>query len=269
MRLPITLAAGTFAAIIGNAHALTLAQSDLPTALAGCASATCVVDLDSTTDTGFMSTFMLARMRPDNTGYDFRWLLRYQLTPPSALTAVADPDYGTSGTTPYTGQLWLETPQTLDLNGQNLFQVYTDHVTPDPDASYFADGLATWVFGMDTLAAIGGGGSYYYSGSDGYGDLVEYGNLAVLGGLPICIECGIDVRLNLVGLDYAANGTSAFDPTDGRSLLLQYQEFYDYFNDTHAFHVQAVPLPAAAWLFGWGLVSIGLTMRKMRGRNTT
>jgi len=264
MRLPVVLAAGVLAVVTGNTHALTLTQGDLPTALGGCASATCIAELTSTVDTGFMSAFMMARMRADNSGYDFKWLIRYGLTAPSARTYVVDPDYGTGSTTPYSGYLWLEAPQTLDPGGQNLFRVYTDHVSPDPDAEYGGDGLSTWVFGMNAQAAIGGGAAYYNSGSDGSYDPVEYGNLAMPDGPLVCIECGVDIRLNLVGLDYAANGTSTFDPADDRGLVLRHREFYDYFTTTRAFHVQPVPLPAAAWLFGWGLAAVGLATKRRR-----
>ena len=83
---------------------------------------------------------------------------------------------------------------------------------------------------MHAQAAISGSASYFHSGSDGYDEAVAYGNLAVLDGMPICIECGIDVRLNLVGLAYAATGVSTLNPHDGRGLLLEYREFYDYFS---------------------------------------
>lgn len=266
MRLPAALAAGTFAAATGVTHAIEPSPADLPTNL-DCQATTCMVSLISTADTAFMSAFMVARLRSDSSGYDLKWLIRYGLTAPSALTYVADPDYGTSNATPYSGYLWLEAPQTLDLSG-NLFRVYTDHVSPDPDMDYYGDGLSTWVFGMDAQAAIAGSASYYHSGNDGYSDPVEYGDLAVLDGPLICIECALDVRLNLVGLDYAANGTSTFDPADGRGLLLSYHSFYDSWSDTsRAFYVQPVPLPAAAWLFGWGLAAVGLVARKRRRRH--
>lgn len=272
MRHPAMLAAGLFAVATTNAHAITLSQGDLPSALSSCASATCNITLNSSHDTDFMSVFMVARMRPDFSAYDFNWLVRYQLTSPSARTYVADPDFGTSSTTPYSGYLWLEAPQTLDLNGQNLFTLYTDKIVPDPDMYDYGEDPSTWVFGMDSPAAIAGGAAYYYSGDDGYYDPegygpVEYGNLAVLDGTLICIECGLDVQLNLIGLEYAATGMSTVNPADGRGLLLSHHSFYNSYSDTtHAFYVQAVPVPAAAWLFGWGLAAIGLMTKKTRGR---
>lgn len=263
MRHPATLAAAVFAAVTTNTHAITLTQADLPTALTGCASATCIVDLNSTVDTGFMSAFQMARMRSDGSGYDFSWLLRYTLTPASARSYVADPDYGTSSTIPYTGYLWLQAPRTLDLGGQNQFNVYTDRIQPDPDAYNFEDDLSTWVFGMNAQAAIAGGAAYYNSGVSDYSDPVEYGDLVIPDGPLICIECGVDVRLNLVGLDYAANGSSSFDPSDSRGLLLSHRSFYEtWTSTTHAFYVQAVPVPAAAWLFVSGLMAFGTLARK-------
>ncbi|MCA1805969.1 MAG: VPLPA-CTERM sorting domain-containing protein [Xanthomonadaceae bacterium] len=263
MRHPAMLAAGLFAVATTNAHATTLSQSDLPTALSSCASTTCTVTLDSSYDTDFMSVFMVARMRLDDSAHDINWLVRYTLTAPSARTYVADPDFGTSSTTPYSGYLWLEASQTLDLSGQNLFTLYTDKVVPDPDVYDYGDDPSTWVFGMDSPAAIAGTAAYYHSGDDGYYDPVEYGNLAVIDGPLICIECGLDVQLNLIGLDYAATGTSTVNPADGRGLLLSHHSFYDSYSDTtQAFYVQAVPLPAAAWLFGWGLAAIGLVRKR-------
>lgn len=263
MRQPAMLAAAVSAAIATNTHAITLTQADLPTALTGCASATCIVDLNSTVDTSFMSAFLMAQMRPDGSGYDFSWLLRYALTSTSALTYIADPSYGTSSTIPYTGYLWLQAPRTLDLSGQNQFNIYTDQIQPDPDAYNFEDDLSTWVFGMNAQSAIAGSAAYYNSGANDYTDPVEYGDLVMQDGPLICIECGIDVRLNLVGLDYAANGTSTFDPSDSRGLLLSHRSFYESWSSTtHAFYVQAVPLPAAAWMFASGLIAVGALARK-------
>lgn len=99
------------------------------------------------------------------------------------------------------------------------------------------------------------------SGYTGEFDYLTYGN-ATLSPYPVlCVECGYEMTLNLLA-----------SPT-GNPLALSYQEFNSYGTGAASFklYVSAVPVPAAAWLFGSGLVGlIGLAgCKRLESANKT
>lgn len=249
-----------------NAQAISISTTELPTAISPANCPGCNVSTNSNIDLPTMSVFdMLTYDTSTGTARE-SWLLRYNLSSNSRLHSVEDQTYFggdgiTTTITPYTGYLWLEAPKVLDFNNPNQFNVYTDKIMPDPDNS-ITDALSTWSFSMSATDAIAGSANYYFSGFDGSGVVVESGNLSILDGLFICVECGIDVTMNLVGLDYSS-GTAGFNVLDNRGLVLEYRDFFDYFTDTRTFAVAAVPVPAAFWLFSSGLVGLlGLSRRR-------
>ena len=256
---PSTLLAGILS-LSASAHAAFISVDELPTAVSPTSCATCAVTTTSAVDLPYMSAFDMLRYDTASGAVNESWLLRYNLHADSKLTSVVDQSYlGGDGIdttiTPYSGYLWMEVPKTLDFSNPNQFSVYTDKITPDPDNSP-DDTLSTWRFSMAAIDAVNGGAGYYNSGDDGSGSpVIERGNLSVLDGIFTCVECGIDVRLNLVGLDYSS-GVAGFDFLDNRGLLLEYADFFDYFSDTRTFAVSAVPLPAAFWLFAAGLIGL-------------
>lgn len=103
------------------------------------------------------------------------------------------------------------------------------------------DTLITDITGLSSTALI--------SGWDGEPNYTSYGN-ATLSPFPfICVECGYEMKLNLTA----------------NPLVLSYHEFNPYGTGAVDFelYVSQVPLPAAAWLFGCGLIGlISLGKRK-------
>jgi|GEM_PF-4950949 len=87
------------------------------------------------------------------------------------------------------------------------------------------------------------------SGFTGEFDYTSYGN-ATLSPFPsICVECGYEITLNPFS----------------NSLVLSYYEYNPYDTGEVSFElfVSQVPLPAAAWLFGSGLIGLlGTAIRK-------
>jgi hypothetical protein len=87
------------------------------------------------------------------------------------------------------------------------------------------------------------------SGFTGEYDYISYGN-ATLSPFPfICVECGYEMTLNPFS----------------SSLVLSYHEYNPYGGDEVNFElfVSQVPLPAAVWLFGSGIIGLlGVGIRK-------
>jgi len=248
-----------------SAQAAVLNPADLPGAIQGCeATANCSANTASHLDLPGMTAVEVSRYDAGTGTLTQSWLLRYDLFAPSSNRYWDNYD-GTGGTTtvtPYTGNIWMEAPQLLDLSGANLFSVYTDQISPDPDSGNPVPD-STFVFSMAALDAMNGGASYYNSGNDGSGaPVIEQGNLGVVDGIFTCVECGIDVSLNLIGLDYSS-GAASFT-ADGRAQLLQYSDFFDTFSSDRNFYVSPVPVPASVWLFVSGLLGLWKLAHKKR-----
>ena len=119
---------------------------------------------------------------------------------------------------------------------------------------------------MSASAAMNGGGlgGYGYNGDDNsWNPLPGRDTLEIIDGIVVCIECSISVDLSLVGLTYNDFGQSWINPADSRSTLLHYNDWFDTTESTtREFNVQPVPLPAALWLFGSGIIGLLGTARR-------
>lgn len=242
-----------------NSHAITLSYSDLPDQIQAdlLPAYTGITSLNSMIDASYMNVFMV------NNGGQINWLIRYSLDSASSRLTTNDNYDGTSTsyTAPYAGYMWLEAPMSLNLTGENYFRVYTDQVTPNPDLDGYNSGVnqSTWVFGMNASTAIAGSASVFIPYDQGYGDPVSpVGNLNVVDGFITCIECEYAVSLNLAGLLYDASGKGVINTADQTALLLSYNDYdtYSVTNSVRNFYVQPVPVPAAVWLFGSGLITL-------------
>jgi hypothetical protein len=235
-------------------HAITLNYSDLPDQIQADVSPA-YVGLRSMVDTSFSSAFYVYH------GGELNWLIRYSLDPASSRTTIYEGFDGVVN--PYSGYIWLEAPVALNLTGENYFRVYTDQITPNPDLDGFSSGgnQSTWIFGMSADTARAGSASAYIPYDQGLGgSALPSGNMNIVDGFFTCIECEYIVSLNLVGLQYDASGNSVIDSTDTTALLLSYNDFdplYSRDSTTRNFYVQQpVPVPAAVWLFGSGLLAM-------------
>ncbi|NOZ38001.1 MAG: hypothetical protein GXP11_08045 [Gammaproteobacteria bacterium] len=248
-----------------SVQAAVLGSAGLPAAIQGCeASGNCIADIATHLDLPGMTAVELTRYDVGTGMLTQSWLLRYNLYAPSASTYWDNySGVDTTTVTPYTGNIWMEAPKLLDLGGPNLFNIYTDHINPDPDgANPTLD--STFVFSMSALDAMSGGASYYNSGDNGSGAaVITNGSLRIIDGIFTCVECGINVSLNLVGLDYST-GSANFNPADARVSLLQYSDFFDLFTNDRTFKVSPVPVPASIWLFASGLLGLFQLARKKR-----
>jgi hypothetical protein len=235
--------------VAGQAPAISLTSNQLPGAISACAN--CIVMPESSVDLGYMSVFDMVRF--DNNGVPtFSNLVRYNLAANSALNSSNyinwEPEYTH---TDYSGYIWMEAPTTLQ--GQSTqFNIYTDQISPSPDPySYIQNN--TWTFSLNLQATLEGSG---YTYGTTWPDYTYTGNLEIIDGIPLCIECAASVRLNLVGFGYTSQGNFVINPDDSRGLLLSYNDYWEMRQTSRDFYVQAVPLPAALWLFITGVISI-------------
>lgn len=246
----------TAALYVSDTQAITLSSAQLPSDIADCG--TCYTSLTSTIDLGYMSVFDLVRFNGATSS--FSHLIRYTLTSPSGIHSVSD--YGMGPETydaNYTGYIWMEAPQYIS-GGTAQFNIYTDQISPSPDVPYPFDTNHSWTFQMNLTTAMSGSGTAYFSGEPDY---LESGSMQVIDGMMICIECSAAINLNLVGLSYNAQGMGMLNPGDTRGLLLSYDDSWDLSSRSRDFYVQAVPAPAALWLFLSGAISIlGFTRKK-------
>ncbi len=262
---------GLLSLLATTTHAIVIYPNDLPSAISSSNCPNCYVDTTSFIDLPYMSVFYMTSYKASSGTYEQSRLIRHKLQSNSKLTSIAnrlDSNGNTITTTtitPYQGYLWMEAPVAiLNPNSPHQFNIYTDKITPDPDKSpinLYNDAPSTWSFTMPTRSVLAGGASHYDSGHDGI-SYYQTGNLSVLNGLFTCIECSINVKLNLIGLDYSS-GIANFYGDDHRGLLLQYDDYFGSFGKTRNFSVSAVPLPAASWLFLSGLMGLlGLSRRR-------
>ena len=122
--------------------------------------------------------------------------------------------------------------------------------------------------GLTTSDLINGGG-YLSEYLDWDYGVVTSGSLTTDGLPQLClaIDCGMDALFNLVYLQYFSDGSTAsllpfLLADDSRGILYSQRHYYDdgdpstsYYAE-QVFAVQAVPVPAAAWLFGSGLIGL-------------
>jgi hypothetical protein len=117
---------------------------------------------------------------------------------------------------------------------------------------------------FDLIAGCG----YRTYGLDGDNNSYSNGDLSGNLSLPCVAEgCGTHAELNLVQLTYGNFGSvialTAFNPSDARGLVYAQHSFFSCYgdiscatNDVQRFHVSAVPVPAAVWLFSSGLIGM-------------
>lgn len=197
------------------------------------------------------------------------WLIRYNLYSPSARTNTS---YGELiSTTPYSGHIWLEAPDLLTETGANNFSVFVDQVDQAVQIEQWDNfgnsPLLTLDFGMSRSDVLNGSASYYNSGT-GWGDdpVTTSGDLIFYNELFTCVECGYGLTLNLAGLDYSS-GRLMFDPIlNPNQMLFSEDEFFGqgYAHDDNQFYVSAVPVPAAFWMFGSGLLVLASFVGRRR-----
>ena len=253
---------------VNSSHALSISTEDLPTSIlnqtweGGCINSNCV-RLNSTTslvELPHLSAFTL------NRAGETHWLIRYNLTTASNRTSIDTGESPHERITPYSGHLWLEAPTTLNSTGQNLFRIYTDKITPDPTVIGFDDPGSMVIFDMPTADALNGAAGYYSPSCDEWCYETPSGNLNLLQGLQTCVECGSCALLRLIGIQYLAAGAySEINTSDTRGLLLSYGDFYNTWETTNSFYVQAVPVSGAVWLLGSGLLMLGGAARRKIG----
>jgi len=227
----------------------------------------CAVDYGTQISTPGLDAVQLIRQTA--TGYVFDWLIRYDLYSPSSATYdVFDESIGEDGgeiihvTNSYTGSLWLEAPEQLNPDGISNFTLHQsfDRYSDSEPSS----------LGM-TYSDASNGTAYNYmpTSNTRYYSEVPSGDLVAEFAWDTCVECGWDVNFNLIGFEYI-NGELAFKPdVDANSLLFSYTSTNPeaYMTNgivTSQLHVVPAPLPAAAWLFGSGLLGLIGVMRRHR-----
>lgn len=273
MRLPVrasVLVCLPLAFSLTTARAATVTTSDLPGPIQSCiAVATCFVSNVSSYDSGTASAFQMSQVTgtgsPDND-----WLMRYTLAAPS----------GQSGTNwfpseSFSGYLWMVAPSSYSA-AQSFasFTVYLDKVSPTPNSMNYQNG----VINLDmSTADVLAGTSYRTTGLDYNNNSYSYGNLG--GNIPgSCVSPGCEshAQINLAQLTYTNFGyaiyLTAFNPSDTRGLVYTQSSSYPGYNGdpstavngVQSFYISAVPVPAAAWLFGSGLLGLmGVVRRKI------
>lgn len=204
--------------------------------------------------------------------FETKVLMEYQLGAASRTTGTA-----------ITGSLWLEVNQSYSLSDSlHAMTLYFDQ-TSLPDAPQGIWGDTTWNISseqhlnMTTDGLLSGYGEVYaqcceypYPPSpEPFTPTAESApSLFDSMGDPalLCLADGCDVGalLNLIGLEYVDTGAFAelvFNPADTRSLIYYTTAGYEG-STTTTYSVSAVPIPAAIWLFGFGLLSLLGVARK-------
>lgn len=244
------------------ARAATINTSDLPGPIQSCiAAATCFVNDASSYDSGTASAFQITQST--GSGNESDWLMRYNLVPPS----------GQSGTNwfpteSYSGYLWMLAKTSYSTaESDHAFTLYLDMVSPTPDNMGFQNGVINLLMPTTDVLA---GTSYRTYGLDINGNSYDYGNL---GGniAAACVAAGCDAhaQINLAQMTYVNFGPviylAAFDPADTRGLIYTQSSSYSgsNLNGVQSFYISAVPVPAAVWLFGSGLLGLfGVVCRR-------
>lgn len=254
--------------------AITISASDLPTDIQSCRTAgTCFVNLNSVADVpnislssaqnGEVSPFAMNAFTMIRDTGEIEYLLKYNLVVPSGDDFFA---------TPYNGAVWLEVAQQYDLSTNNhLMRLYLDKVTPQPVNLFFGDGDGLDLdIQVDSQGLLNGS---LFASSSCCTSPVSAGNMFIEGdfgggALLSCLAdgCASTVTLDLLFLDYSDAGGVAsanFNPLDSRSLLLSVSSSFQG-TQTQSYYVSTVPVPAAAWLMGSGLLCLaGFARRKI------
>lgn len=198
-----------------------------------------------------------------------KWLIRYNVTAPSYESYSSYDSWtgmSTSSNTPLTGNLWLTANQSYNLaDASHQFTLYTDKVTPTPLHLNFPQ-----TFGLSSSALLAGN-AFYKTYFDEYWQQQSLSNLNLLP-FTDCIECPLDINLNLLMLKYSDVGGIAqlsFDASDTRNLLYKAIDIHPDFGTgssslTQKYYVQSVPLPTGLWLLASGFLGLGVLAKKQR-----
>jgi hypothetical protein len=241
-------------------RAATIVNADLPGSIQSCiTAATCFVSNTSLYDSGTASAFQI--QQAGGNGVESNWLIRYTLSPPSGQSRIDPPQNDALG-----GYLWMLAESTYSaVETDHLFTLFLDKVTPTPFSMFGEYGDLSLIM---TTADLVAGSSYRIHGLDVDNESYSYGDLSGDVPLPCLAEgCETQARLNLVQLNYEVSGSdihlTSFDPLDTRGLVFTQQSSFTCYgdpscatNDVQSFYVSAVPIPAAAWLFGSGLIGL-------------
>lgn len=271
--IPAIIFLSLFAVFSVNAMpgAVVITTADLPLELQACVnSGECSVDNVSISNHDDTSMFNYTDLVSNTTSK----LIRYSL-----INSYQD-DNGVVDD--FSGNVWLQAADNYDSNEAiHDFSLYLDQVSPAPfDMSFGSipdpDKIQLGLTSDDLLA--GGGFVTSILDSSLPSGFFEEGALTS-SWLPLpCLAdgCGVEAIFNLVNLQYSTNGSMlslipSLNAADVRDVLYSHKS---YFNDPdngffqeQVFAVQAVPLPAAAWLFISGL--IGLAGFSKRGKLTS
>ena len=267
------------AAVSLGAQADVVTVGELPAPIQDCiAAGTCTAFLDTHIDTVFGTAINVTRPSSDPAAppgsLDVSWLLDYRLQVGSGVTetTITPEDETTTSFTPYQGSLWMEAPLLTNSSQSTLLDLYLDRMSPVPQT---LDGSSSLQFELFPGFAALGGADYTRTADLGgpSSPVTEGGGMALLNELLVCVECGVDVRLDLVGLRYVDTGNAGelfaeVVPDDARAQVLAYDDDdpFTYSTRSRRWYVQPVPLPASAWLFGSGLLSLYASSRRRRQR---
>jgi hypothetical protein len=179
------------------------------------------------------------------------------------------------------GPIWVSANQFYDLSeDRHFFSLYLDQVIPQPQNWWVfdSDGL-DFELSMPTQDLLAGS-SFFHMGEDqASGGFFSRGDLGTHGdagpgfngqSFVQCLAdtCEVGAEFNLINLAYVVSGSQAgltVDLADNRKLL--YSQFIGFQGERafQYYYVKPVPLPAAAWLFGSGVLGlIGIARRKKR-----
>ena len=252
------------------ARAATVAIADLPGAIQSCISATsCFVNNSSAYENGTVSAFQITQ--DTGSGYETNWLMRYSLVPPSGQSRL-DPPLNDS----FSGHLWMLAKNAYSASEtEHAFTLYLDKVSPTP-FDIFGHGSELALLMPTTDLVIGS--SFRTLGIDFYAGDYDFGDLSGDIALPcLAQDCRSHTQLNLVQMlygDFGASGVSfiGFDPSDSRGLVFTQSTHAPCDGDPEcipddlqqSFYVSAVPVPAAAWLFGSGFAALLGAMQRAR-----
>ncbi len=186
-------------------------------------------------------------------------------------------------TTQLSGAAWVSANAIYDLTqDRHFFTLYLDGVTPTPTNlwSFDSDGLDVGL-SMPTTDLLAGSSFFRLGEDQSAGGFFLEGELGTHGdqGQPFpgidhsfvqCLAdtCEVGAEFNLLNMQYQRFGSIAqliLDPDDQRGLL--YSQYQDWANGDFYYRSQsyeAVPIPAAVWLFGSGLISLLCVARRKR-----
>lgn len=261
-------------ASLGGVQAADIQVSDLPGSVQNCITDGSCAAFDIATHLDGVFGHMLNLYRTGSTFGTQSWLIGYQIQTGSGMT---DSDSGTA--TPFFGTLWIEAPLwvSADSGVPAEFTVYLDKIQPIPPTTTGQDAISL----LGDANALGSGtlwGRRLWGGDpNGLVDPLSLGTLETGGSeLLVCVECDLDIRFNLIGLDYqlqdTGGGSSSWvasaAPGDFRKMLLSYQDYDPYSESTRdrKWFVQPVPLPTAFWLFLSGILGLAGTGGPCRPR---